>query len=172
MNWIEHEVAELVRMAETPLYSLLSWMKRELGLRLTIESSLEIARSMDDHRHLVLWRVRHGQRERVDVFPSIPELARDYWRLAAGEDYDPLGYSVSLAKDISLDDPPDWSADFDFEAETVELRSNGPGIEEILEQLRPWQPDVTIRVVQERVEGQSVLWRGTLAIGHAPDTPS
>lgn len=145
MNGIEASLLDLVRVAESPLYSAYRWLGREIGRDLSMPEFLVLVDRLVEEDALRLWSVDPDSEDRTRLMSSPDSLERRYEtsRHTDGS-FDPFGLSLTVGPEAELEAAPDWQVDFDFDSGRFQLEAK-PGLDdEALRELRRLFPDVEL----------------------------
>jgi hypothetical protein len=172
MNSLGWLLLDLLRLADTPLYSSYAWLGDRLGRRVSLLEFLALVQELLDRDQVRLWSidVESGERDERHALP--PDLAQRYMALGHADDrYDPLGLTLALGPKAGPNPEADWEVDLDFERGTFDLIATSSAASAALRQLGRYFPDVDIvpetttqaggrtRIVG-RVGAQEALTRG------------
>lgn len=145
MNGIQAALLDLVRIAESPLYSAYRWLGRELGRELAMTEFLRLVEELVDQEALCLWSVDIESEERTRLMHAPDRLANDYASLGHTDDsFDPFGLSLTLGPAAEPDADPDWEVDLDFESGKFQLDVRAGRGDDALAQVRRLFPDVEL----------------------------
>lgn len=148
MNAIELLVLDLVRVAETPLYSAYRWLDFKLARRLSLPSFFDLVGELIERDVVRLWSVDASTGDRTELYGVPDALLVKYSEITdADETFDPFGFSLTVGA-IACDDieaVPDWSFDVDAKARVFELRAPGHAADAVLHDLGKILSDLVLR---------------------------
>lgn len=173
MTGLERLIADLLQIAETPLYSTYRWLGRQLGRDVALSEFLRIATNAIERDVVRLWSVDAETGDRTELF----ELPSDLERRYAGEPflddrYDPFGMSLTLGGMADVAVEPEWEFTLSFDDMTFEITAAAGKEAGALDQLARCYPEVRATVTTRGDRGAIRRLGGTLThvAGHSPTT--
>lgn len=115
MTPIEAMLLDLIRIAESPLYSAYRWLGREIGRDMRLDRFLALIDHLLEADTLRLWLVDPATQERTRL-PRVPAQLDARYSAESTLDpaFDPFGLSLTLGPSARRDEDPEWEVDFDF----------------------------------------------------------
>jgi len=145
MNSLGLLLLDLLRLAETPLYSSYAWLSDRLGRRVSLAEFLALVQELLDRDQVRLWSIDVESGERAERRALPPDLARRYMALGHADGrYDPLGLTLALGPNAGPGLEADREVDLDFERGTFDLVAAPSTASAALRQLGRYFPDVDI----------------------------
>ena len=171
MNGIERMLAELVQMAESPLYSAYRWLGKQLGRRVSLGQFLMLVQGLLDRGVVRLWSIEPETHER-DELHVIPEGLKQRYAMYGHSDpaFDPFGLSLTAGSQASLEERPEWDVELDFDNRRFSLTARAGREASALEKLAALFPDVELAEVEpSRIDDDRVQLSGLLRVPMRPD---
>jgi hypothetical protein len=175
VNSLHLLLLDLLRMAETPLYSAYGWVGREAGRRVAMSEFLGMVWELMERGLLRLWAPDDESLGRTELFEVPPDLEERYAALGHTDDsYDPFRLSLTLGSKAERDVELDWQVDLDFARGRFRLLARATARDDALQHLTRYFADVdlipektTPEVSKVRVIGRVVAH----GVTEAPNTP-
>ena len=164
MNSLQHRLIELVRIAETPLYSAYKWLTKEVGRDLSLMGFRKMVSELTSSGVLQLWQIDPvtGERSRLQSVPAnLPEL---YTASPDLDDaFDAFGYSLTVGERIDRELPASWTIDFHEATASFFCRARLEREHEAMSEIRELFPDVVFTVHERIARDQHVELVGSVA---------
>lgn len=165
MSGLERLVADLLQIAETPLYSAYRWLGRQLGRDIALSEFLQTVSEAIERDVFRLWIVDVRTGDRSELF----EVPSDLWRRYVNEPflderYDPFGVSLTLGGAAEVAAEPEWEFTLNFDDLIFEIAAVPGEEEKALDQLARCYPDVRAAVTAREDRGSLRRLVGTLHV--------
>jgi len=173
MNSLHRHLLDLLRMAETPVYSAYRWLGRQSGHQLALSAFLQLVQDLLDKDAIQLWTIEADTGEATQLHSLPANLAtRDASLDHDDERYDPLCLSLTLGPAAEPDVEPDWEFDLDFQGGTFGLHAAPTEVNHALRQLGRYFPDVTLMPEDTTRNGKRTRIIGQIRTHAAPPSNS
>lgn len=151
MNSIERSLLELIRIAETPLYSAYRWLHTDVGRELSLMSFRRMIGKLMNNDVLQLWHTDSvtGVRNRLVSVPG--NLEALYASSSDLDDaFDPFGLSLTVGGAVDRNLTTSWTIDFDEATSRFYFRAPVTQERDTFSEAQELFPDLSF-VVKERV---------------------
>jgi len=145
MNSLHLLLLELLRMAETPVYSAFRWLGQQLGRPIALQEFVQLVDDLLEKNAIQLRAVDVDTGEAKQLHALPPDLATRYVTFGYTDgSSDPLGLSLTVGPAAEPDVEAAWEFDIDFQRGTFDLTATPANARRALGQLGRYFPDVTI----------------------------
>jgi len=173
MNSLHLLLLDLLRLAETPVYSAYRWLGRQSGHQIALPEFVQLVQDLLDMDVSQLWAIDADTGEATQLQSLPADLATRYASLGhADERYDPLGLSLTLGPASESDIEADWEVDLDFQRGTFDLSATPAEASRALRQLGQYFPDISIMPEDTTREGKRTRIVGHLRAHAVPPSRS
>lgn len=164
MSGLERLIADLVQIAEAPLYSTYRWLGRQLGRDVPLSEFLRVVAAAIERDVLRLWSVDAKTGDRTELYEVPPDLERRYVaEPSLDARYDPFGMSLTLGAAADVDAEPEWEFTVNFDDRIFEITAMAGREDAALDQLSRCYPDLHPAVTAREDRGELRRLVGTLS---------